>query len=378
MRDAFPDLRQFLATPNCDISHDIKSIMSFILSLDYNVSRMNDYAIPWTDLMNYRKQIKAAVPKYRTSRFVSESFGEKSEEFAIRKEWNLVVDKLSISNPKQCLIEMNSFSSKPQVTCQFVLGSYLSRNMDEIRSGEQVFQCIHRLVVKQNKRHTFSPQEDNVIRECLAICVSKKMAVETASEKLCLSYKQILEHIKVLEERREKKGLFTLSEDEAILKNLFLDRNFDCSVEGVRKIGRQLKDFDDLSMILARSQRVIWRRWHYFLSPIVLSVHLGHSHVPQWKQDLVQFVIQEKANSFADIHITEVLEKWPFLNPSLVQQYLGMKQNILTKKTGQNLPLWENLEKNQENLRLQLESESNLTRQGDILRLYNEIIKSKM
>ncbi len=223
--------------------------------------------------------------------------------------------------------------------------------------------------------HYFSEAEDELLLNLFKMHNgSEKLASEQASIELNLPPKNVRTRLYSLLKRKPVKanGLYTLEEDDAMLRYFFVTKQVPCSVDGINPTRRKM-EFNELSTSIGRSVQSVYKRWRGFLKPLLLSYHYGCLHM-SWKKDLYQFAIKEKAVGVQCLKIEDIQAKWPFLTVDAVYSAL----TFVNKKSKDCQPLWKNLQDNFDKINDRHSTWKSLKkRREDIASLYAKIIDEK-
>ncbi len=377
MKSAFPELRKHLESPDCNVPSDVVNVMSYVLNQDFQICKLDAMGRSYKTLADVRKQLQAVEPLFKVGYFTKELFGEESDEFKIRKQWNHLSAVVTLENPQLCIKSMNEFRSCPLKYCRFALGAYLSKTLNGIRPAEKVFQCLLRLIcykVHGAGNYKFSEADDELIQNLVRMYDGATgLAARQASIALNLPENNIFYRIRILKLARSvtKRGIYSSIEDELIMRYFFITRNLPCSVEGCKTYLHKT-EFIELASSLGRSINSVYQRWRAVLTFVLLSYHFGCLHMP-WKKDFVKFVIEEKTVGVQNLNFQDVQAKWPFLAQDSVLAYLP----YLRSKSKERQPLWKSLQDNYDKIRDYTRSKAQTKRREDIVNLYTKIMEEK-
>ena len=311
IRNVFPDKVAMLEEVGKEFPEtELVKVAKFILNDKVNVKKSIALTI---SASTNSISIKQKFPYLKKTKFSGKSYGEKSEESLLMKNWEKLVAKVPIFIPEKFVKDIQNTSNNSHLWIQKLLGAYLSQGFVHHRKAYQFYTT---LIGLRMRKGSFGEEENEKLLEF----DKQHNGKPTTNDWKALAFEMerqsnhLQSQLKVLKESKDvsktlKNTRYTLEDEKKILT--YLNEHFDIGkAETLKSLAS--KDFQPLVKELHRGERQLSNHFHGTLLPILLGNIYGSLNM-QWEDDFFKYIIDQKVACISDVNWNHLLKEKPFL-----------------------------------------------------------------
>jgi len=252
-------------------------------------------------------------PEIKTGRYSVE------EDLLIRQNWEKLRADLNLTEDKakaELLENRRKGDDEGLELKRNIIGYFLSQGLPKIRLATEVYQRARTVLC--GATGDFTDKEDEIIMQGSR---EGKTFTELATQ--LGRYRETLrDRYKVLTSTHTKQGLFTLEEDEVVLREVFVGNS---DVLQDRKITEEV--WEKIGDELHRKPSSVQDHWRVTLEPILTRYHAGTLHMDV-KDVLISHLVEQGVSYAQDADWKELAKLPKFAGTTsryLSRQYQGMR-----------------------------------------------------